>query len=561
MSSLHKVINFRQLISKLNDTEFNTLLTKIYSSQNRRDLLTKSLFHLLLYQTKQHNHSTVDNINKTINNIIDLRDKKSNAFKSSSQNNSQQIIPFNTCPSSLTSLISSFLHLSDVINFKLTNRNIYIAVASTLSSLTSIYRRIWIYRYKNNYGYSTYQKDNQMNNLNQFKMVKNIALSEKTMVDIQSSKHYPKCLLYLWQNLNQLTVNNIDLKQNESSELVMNTLKTLKFNHLKLCHINMFECFSFDSLLQLIYNAEKCGMKQLTLQILQTGTRTIQDGEFSKLSANKHLNALCLYQMSSDFNARILPVIGHQLESLHVISDEANETLPTDVNLYSNIKELCFYNLNPESIKYAVTAAGHKLRRLHVSASDTTDWKSLVGIMVHAFQNNFNLEYLGVEIIDSDDVKTFINSFVECMNKSGQFGNKRNWFKLRLNLEFDNVIAQYFVTHLAKILNTFKTNISDFALIISVSFLKESFAEFEKYIEKIKNDNNGYQVIIGEETVIEDNSDTNEMINDTISVEAQYLIRHVTISNEGCRMCCYNENWILECGNCQQFPHDVSTNV
>eukprot|EP01083_Nonionella_stella_P177666 625136_1 len=524
MSSLHKTIRFRETVSKLNNKEFNIFVKKISESYNQRDVLTMSLFHLLLYQTKQNDTAMVDNLNSTIKAIIDSRtNNKSKKTSETATATCSNTSAFNTCASSLISLISSYLHLSEYIQFISVDRNIYISVSSTLTSITTIKRDLWPYRYKHNYGFSSFQRDHQIYNMKRFKMVQNIELATHAMINLQNEDNHPQCLHCLWPHLQTLTLRLIDLPADQT---VMDTMQTLTFNHLKLCRINMHGCGSFTPLVQFIYDMISCGMTQLSLYDLILDPASMATSNYDMLRTRRCLQSLCLYQVSASFNHNVISVIGEDLESLHVISDEVNEILPNeDTKTYGKLKELCVYNVHWKCIEYVLEHA-NQLKRLHLSALDWGDaqWRCIALPLMET-----QLEYVAIEIPSLNVMTMFVGALV-CHHYV-----KRNAFKLRLNFEMDDTIARYLTMNLTQILRVLGENMEDFSFILGASWVEGTFWMFEQYVQMDLMKHYDVRVAIRTDS------------------EEERFIQHVTISNRCCSMCAFNEPWIMDCDNCQQF--------
>ena len=134
---------------------------------NKRELITKPLFHLLLYQIKKNEYAQNIKINKIIKNIIDL---KKNKQKQPNNNNKS----FNKLPSSLIQSTATYLGTVSFMKFSRTNRWIAISLHKTPKPINQL-KSSWINEYKSNYG--GHFEQYQIKKLDQFKKVRKISIN------------------------------------------------------------------------------------------------------------------------------------------------------------------------------------------------------------------------------------------------------------------------------------------------------------------------------------------------------------------------------------------------
>ena len=85
---MEKLITFRAQCDKLNDNEFEMFCNQLLSKHDKRTLIVKSLFHLILNTLDDDDENNIVNeINEIIINIINLRKKNK------SKNQAKSIIP------------------------------------------------------------------------------------------------------------------------------------------------------------------------------------------------------------------------------------------------------------------------------------------------------------------------------------------------------------------------------------------------------------------------------------------------------------------------------------
>eukprot|EP01084_Bolivina_argentea_P139980 246202_1 len=518
--ALHDAIYFQHRISKLNELEFQGFCVNAFSSFNKRHLLTTSLFHLLSYQATQNQNDSATILNKIIDDIIDERDQSKLQVKIV---NELPTVTFRRFPSVLISLFSSYLKLSDIINFQLCNRQIYIALSSLSTSITSISNPTWITSYKNNYGTYKLSQKHQIDNLNRFAMVKNITFDAQAMYDIQNNKHFQNCLHSVWNNLTELTIENLSIPSSNTNYLmeihpiwqsITNALTKLRFDKLKLNNLNMKFCDSYDLLIDFLCNNSE--IKSICIQNKSCpASRSVKNcNNFIKLYALNNLTALAIFDTNQYFIDGIISILGPQLECLHVASYD-NDCLPKVS--YNKLKELCVCDMDFYSIKYVVTNA-NSIERFNFAVLSDVDFKDQSEMLMDVISNP-KLEYLTINATISDSnlsrmCEYFINGFKNVMKNKKMVQNK---IKIRLTLFSSNFIAD-----LMELLKLMKQNIKEFVMIIEPSWSQN---ECERMVSEIKSDSS-YIVMVT-------------------------TTGGISISNKTQTMSMYHENSIMECIHCQ----------
>eukprot|EP01084_Bolivina_argentea_P124825 221192_1 len=208
---MDQIINFRAIIETFIKPEFELFCIKLYEQYDRRTLIIKSLFHLLLDEAKHNNRENVNKIYQISKSIMDLRRKKSKliTYESSSDNNSNdniKPISIHHLASPLIANISSYLHLSEQTLLLQCNRFIFSSLTSSLSRIQLLDNPNWIYQYRENYGaqFMPYR----WKNLNQFNRAKQVHLSHTLISSIG--------LKLPWNNLNKLHLSDFMLYTNSA---------------------------------------------------------------------------------------------------------------------------------------------------------------------------------------------------------------------------------------------------------------------------------------------------------------------------------------------------------
>ena len=136
---MEEAILFRSMIESLSTNEFNQFTNKIFSTFDQRELLTKSIFHLLAYQGRNAlTTKYTNNINKILSNIIHSRKPEINQSQGEQEeevedidilehnNSTLQKSSINNLSYDIISNIGSYFGIYDLIPMQLCNRHLYL---------------------------------------------------------------------------------------------------------------------------------------------------------------------------------------------------------------------------------------------------------------------------------------------------------------------------------------------------------------------------------------------------------------------------------------------------
>eukprot|EP01084_Bolivina_argentea_P294534 506805_1 len=314
---MDKIINFRASIDTFNEHEFELFCTKLYQDYNKRQLIIKSLFYLLLNDSKHNKYENAIKLNQITKTIMDSRKKKTVYVSHSKSTKKNTEISINNLPSQLIAYTSSYLHLSEQTSLITCNRYIGASLLSSTSRINQLDERSWFNLYKENHGpqYIKYQ----MNKLNRFRMVRKMCIYSKNVQDIYEP--------FPWHNL---CLDTLQLKQfffstieaeNSLLKTAINILQQIQLKHLIISKMYVFADSETDikhcTLLfqQLLKGNDKieclsmdymyCRNIQLVIPCINTLFQRLKGLIIGKIAGNA-------------ITPQILPALGQQLISLHL---------------------------------------------------------------------------------------------------------------------------------------------------------------------------------------------------------------------------------------------------
>lgn len=148
---MDNAIRFRSAVATFESAEFAAFETMLFASFDKRRLLTRSLFSLMVHQIRHGELDDTHQINAICKSILDARRKNPKPIISSSTLTISKLVTntsaMRTVPSAIKSHIASFLRLSETSRFMQCNRHIFIScctpwsfrVAPSLRSYVGIY--------------------------------------------------------------------------------------------------------------------------------------------------------------------------------------------------------------------------------------------------------------------------------------------------------------------------------------------------------------------------------------------------------------------------------------
>eukprot|EP01084_Bolivina_argentea_P073750 133821_1 len=244
---MEEAISFRLMIESLSIQEFNAFSTKLFTTFNKRELLSKCLFHLLVYQNKHSlNTKYTQNINKLLIDIIQSRQIKNinNENENKTDNDINNTKTLITIPYTLIAKCSSYLKLSEVIKFQYSNRHIYISCKKNTESISRLVKPGWFGTYINN-SFGTLQW--KIQKLSQFSMVNELRLTVSDLQIITNDNKNPEIFASKFKNVNKLSLEknrSVNLfHQNDINLTCLNPIQTLEFlslNNYRVKHISNF---------------------------------------------------------------------------------------------------------------------------------------------------------------------------------------------------------------------------------------------------------------------------------------------------------------------------------
>ena len=491
-------IFFRKQISKLSETEFDEFFNQICTKLSKRELLSEALFHLCMYKPERGTYFA-----GVATSIIDAR------TDDDSDDPGTEPICMTHCPAVIKSSVSSFLSFAEVASFKQCDRQSYIDISSLPASITSIGNDqtyvSWIDQYKQNYGTSAKRELHQIDNLHQFSKVKNVVLTAETVFN------YAKHLKGMFQDLNKLTLLNMDFSTHWT---VMQVIHTFKFQHLVLDEFSLNNCFSVNPLLSFLCFYPCSEVTKLTL-LYHRITRL--PGDYGQLRSLKNLRCLALLGTAKAFNVNILKILGPQLISLH-IKNCFSERMP-DIEC-ENLEELCLFYTSSDLFT-AFKIACPKLKRIHFEGS--------VNILDFVDVNP-KVEYIDVDFLHTQTIDDFVDKMMKVLKTSTYC---KPAFKLRLNIchitdsRLDILELWQKIMKLLVYLNRFNS----FSLIIA-GYIRNCYVNS---IVKLIQQKKQYKV--------------------TTSAMYATLKKTITITNINFNqnLCPFYENWQMNCNFCRQF--------
>eukprot|EP01084_Bolivina_argentea_P017737 33097_1 len=181
---MEQIINFRSTIDDLTPPEFQLFCTKLYKVFNKRQLIIKSLFYLLIEDFKHNKCDHVSKLNQMTKQIMDQR-KKNESLSLCTTISPINNITINYLASPLLSHLASYLTLPEQISFLRCNRYILSSLTSSLFTINQLIEHGWFSKYKNNNGPQYYKY--QMIKLKRFRLIKDINIHRKNIEELYCS--------------------------------------------------------------------------------------------------------------------------------------------------------------------------------------------------------------------------------------------------------------------------------------------------------------------------------------------------------------------------------------
>eukprot|EP01083_Nonionella_stella_P257475 881289_1 len=462
MWSLEKVIQLQALLETLNQNEFELFFSAFTTMCGRRELITKSSLHLLVYE-KKHNpiNSYENNAYALVTAIISLRKSDDDPIVSSA---TPYPASFDNLPSVVISKCASYLQSKELNNFFLCNRHSYISCKSIPTTITALLNPSWFSRYCCNYGiwgyaFAFYQ--NQKKKLDQFRKIKHVAVLEKDILEITLVDRW----LWPWNYLDTLAISEINYFNDGSTcwhscihDFLADADTNVKHLQLQVNKIRLdryFECICWNKNIEYLTLME-VELETEPMSIIPTMEELSDGGILAPFSNLSKLRGIAFVETDTYEDHELRYIVANrlspQLQSLHVHTGNVafhDERVPVHSwgnSDYSQLQELCTSGINMDQVKDILQSA-NQLKRLHLSVDpaavmDRESFDEILDGVLNgpAFEtlemalSQPSLQYLSITTSSIVEYIFLIISILSDEETTGETAKpKRKNFKLRLN--------------------------------------------------------------------------------------------------------------------------------
>eukprot|EP01084_Bolivina_argentea_P227685 384559_1 len=404
---MEEAILFRSMVESLSTKEFNTFSQTLFTVFNPRDLLTKCISHLLIYQNRNAmNTQYSKNINNILIKIIrsrnnnvnkNERNKDENKVQETDNSSTNTKVSISDLPNPLIANCSSYLSFKEVFKFIRCNRHVYVSCQKNTNWITEMTRFGWIRKYiRNNFG----SRQSRSVRLSRFNMVQKLSLGYFDFAIMRWNKND-----FVFKNIQHLYFElNSGGNFGEWLKKYGDILKTMKqLHHL---HLDVSRLSDISHLLSLITlnDTIKFLYFRLCYQIFdlpEDVSTLIQQEIYNKFDFGKRMKCLQGIQMHDYlflddiiFFDVLLRKISGQLQSYHIDCRNHNDGDSFWDNLQSNytfpkLKEICIFlekkSQNEQSFEF--------LKHLQTSLSETDLLRFSISLSLNGVPNFNDNDY------------------------------------------------------------------------------------------------------------------------------------------------------------------------
>eukprot|EP01083_Nonionella_stella_P067161 177427_1 len=524
-------IIFRSMLDTLNPYEFESFVARLLTKRNKRNIITKSLFYLMIDEWRRCQPDYTEDIITIISNILHERPQQSQSRpqihaetdsisddRYSSYPAETDCISFCDLPQAMVSECASYLHFSELPSFLHCSRHIYVSCKIIPTTVTSLDEKEWFREFVNNYGEAG--RVYQLNRLDQYRMTQEISMGCINQINQN---------IWKWNRLNTVHIHNLNTMYSPLQiSVVSRIIQRTNIKYLKLSEYKPIEnANEFDILLRMI--CANRGIEFLNIANIRCSLNVLQSMrdsfgfEFDKLKGLIARTSIpYIYNKILSHNNQ-----SAQLESFHIERDEWEPyEFDADIKEYYNLKELCITNMNGIQFKHIIDSA-IGLQRLHWRLPSTR-LHHYREILHNVLATNRYLNYLCIDSSQSNHSIKHIIEPIYCLLTSDVNGRYNFKLKLVLLSMTDLVYMQQHLLHpMVNAMHNAVTN--DFMFICDIS---DTFKVFDHDFEWIANEFN------------------NDLYKCRAIKDRQEYIVRFAIYNIDNKMCGFNERFIMKCPKC-----------
>eukprot|EP01084_Bolivina_argentea_P137056 241370_1 len=567
---MEDAVLFRSMIESLSPKEFNTFSTNLFATFNQRELLTKSLFHLLAYYSRNAlNTKYKKNINNILLNIIHDRKNKNtheqnkhpdiNTNQNHNENNNQTEI--SDIPYPLIAKCASYLNTSEVTNFQYCNRHIYISCKKNSISMTELVKYNWFKKYTNN-NFGSVQS--RIKYLSRFNMIQtlNFHLNDWNTItnDNQNPQHF------VFKNVNKLvmTGNSVKFKP------LANTLPP--FNKLKYLTFNISECNISDIASFLSNNTQISFLNFVSQAILANNEQNQQSVEtfpFNQILNN--LRGIKIYDFMDPINRAFfdtfLSIMAHKLHSCHqmsidIIRPNYESIWNTSGNYkFNNLKELCLsiYKLRDDTVcdfltPLSVAIKECDLEKLNIwlrcgmiTPYTDDEWLEMVAFIQYILESKKNLKYMSISGDNGNILCCLAEYFTSKSEKLQNNNGYANYASIKVGFskwKAENVNRRQVIENgIFELIDGLNSVSGDFLIKCGLPWRKKQSNDADDYDES-----NYFECI-----------KRFEGLNDKYYVDKTEYKSGVSyiVTNKNADFYGYIEKWQMNCSKCEDNEYDL----
>ena len=491
---MDQLLLIKYAIDNFNKKEFNSFCDDLFKVFNKRQIITKSLFYLLLHESKHNKNESSLIINEIIKNIHKSRQKKIITLKN------KPIIPgFNKLSSVIITELASYLDLKSYSNLIVSNRYISSSLHKLPLPIVNLLDKNWLYHFINNYG--IYYTNNQLQvKINSFRKVKRIIINFTDFLSYSWMRQI--CTNWLWDKLEILIIHSFAITKarcTPTDDLFMNVLSRIQVKQLHFSNcLSFFNTTTYQYFMKMICHNKDIECLSLPQLITLSITPKIEC-DYSLLKKLKKLKGLIIkFQIQNHrtiFYENLMNLLCTQLESIHISSKveykitpnsvyehETQLSLKTDTK-YEKLKELCMDYFSCDEVKFFSKFA-YQLKRFHWNILPNIGLNCIKNTFINLLNSNILLEYVSI----SAD-----NSITDLLIMGKQILNKIKQKKMDFKFKIESAKlmncndVESFVLNVSNLLfNLNKTVIKDWQFVIIIKMAKHYFSKIKKKMNYLK---------------------------------------------------------------------------